>query len=87
MILDILLRLFHCAPNGHISRLAIDSTSKFPLWKLHFERRIHVERMLSIRRGQLNVNSILEIDEILMSCPEGFFDVVSQSFQYKNLLK
>ena len=35
MILDILLRLFHCAPNGHISRFAIDSTSKF-----HFESYI-----------------------------------------------
>ena len=59
------------------------STSRFHVesWsKLHrFERRIHVEIMTSIRRGNFDMDSTFKIDEISMSSPRGFFDVVSKS--------
>ena len=59
------------------------STSGFHVesWsKLHrFERRIHVEIMTSIRRGNFDVDSTFKIDKISMSFPRGFFDVVSTS--------
>ena len=65
----------------HLHRFAIDSTSKFHVessWKLHrFERRIHVEIMTSIRRGNFDVDSTFKIDKISMGFPRGFFYVVS----------
>ena len=55
------------------------STSRFHVesWsKLHrFERRIHVEIMTSIRRGNFDVDSTFKIEEISMSPPRGVFDV------------
>ena len=71
-------------PNGHIF---VDS----PLirrwnstWKVRgnyidFERRIHVESMASIRRGNCYIDSIFKINETSMSSPRGFFSVVSTS--------
>ena len=50
----------------------------FPNW-LDFERRIHVEIMTSIRRGNFDVDSTFKIDEILMSSPRGFFYLFSTS--------
>ena len=44
-----------------------------------FERRIHVEIMTSIRRGNFDMDSTFKLDEISMSSPRGFFDVVSKS--------
>ena len=71
-------------PNGHI---LVDSSSirlLNSLWKVRrndidFERRIHVEIMTSIRRGNFDVDSTFKIDEISMSSPRGFFYVVSTS--------
>ena len=42
-----------------------------------FERRIHVEIMTSIRRGNFDMDSTFKIDEISMSFPLGFFNIVS----------
>ena len=47
-------------------------------WKVrgnyvYLERRIHVEIMTSIRRGNFDVDPTFKIDEILMSSPRGFF--------------
>ena len=42
-----------------------------------FERRIHVEIMTSIRRGNFDMDSTFKIDEISMSFLRGIFDVVS----------
>ena len=59
------------------------STSRFHVesWsKLHrFERRIHVEIMTSIRRGNFDLDSTFKIDEITLSFPRGYFDIVSTS--------
>ena len=69
-------------PNGHIF---IDSPSirrRNSTWKVRgnyidFERRIHVEIMTSIRRGNFDVDSTFKIDKISMGFPRGFFYVVS----------
>ena len=71
-------------PNGHI---LVDSPSirrRNSTWKVcrnysDFDRRIHVETMTSIRRGNFNVDSTFKIDEISMSSQREFFDVVSTS--------
>ena len=59
------------------------STSGFHVesWsKLHrFERRIHVEIMTSIRRGNFDLDSTFKIDEIPLSLPRGYFNIVSTS--------
>ena len=65
-------------PNGHIF---LDSSSirrRNSAWKvcrnyIHFEWRIHVEIMTSIRCGHFDVDSVFKIDEILMSSPRGTF--------------
>ena len=44
-----------------------------------FERWIHVEIMTSIRSGNFDMDSTFKLDEISMSSPRGFFDVVSKS--------
>ena len=44
-----------------------------------FERRIHVEIMTSIRRGNFDLDSTFKIDEITLSFPRGYFDIVSTS--------
>ena len=44
-----------------------------------FERRIHVEIMTSIRRGNFDLDSTFKIDEIPLSFPRGYFDIVSTS--------
>ena len=70
--------------NGHIF---VDSPSiqrGNSTWKvcenyINFERRIHVEIMILIRRGSFDVDSTFKIDKILMSSPRGFFYVVSTS--------
>ena len=54
-------------------------TRKFPHNYINFETRIHMEIMTSIRRGNVDVDSIFKIDEILINCPRGFFYVVSTS--------
>ena len=69
-------------PNGHIF---VDSPSiwrRNSTWKVRgnyidFERRIHVEIMTSIRRGNFDVDSTFKIDKISMGFPRGFFYVVS----------
>ena len=71
-------------PNGHI---LVDSPSirrRNSTWKVRrndidFERRIHVEIMTSIRRGIFDVDSTFKIDEISMSFPSRFFDVILTS--------
>ena len=71
-------------PNGHI---LVDSQSirrRNSMWKVRrnyidFERQIHVEIKTSIRRGNFDVDSTFKIDEISMSFPRGFFDLVSTS--------
>ena len=59
------------------------STSRFHVesWsKLHrFERRIHVEIMTSIRRGNFDLDSTFKIDEIPLILPRGYFNIVSTS--------
>ena len=54
-------------------------TRKFHQNYINFETRIHMEIMTSIRRGNVDVDSIFKIDEILINCPRGFFYVVSTS--------
>ena len=71
-------------PNGHI---LVDSPSirrrnctwKFRRNYIDFERRIHVEIMISIRRGIFDVDLTFKINEISISFPRGLFDVVSTS--------
>ena len=71
-------------PNGHIF---VDSPSirrRNSTWKvlrkhIDFERRIHVEVMISIRRGNFYVDSSFKIDKTSMSVPRGFFYVISTS--------
>ena len=53
------------------------STGKVRRGFINFKRRIHVEIMTSIRRGNFYVGSTFKIDEILMSSPRGFFYVIS----------
>ena len=61
-------------PNGHI---LVDSPSirrRNSTWKVRrnyidFERRIHVEIMTSIRRGNFDMDSTFKLDEISMSSP------------------
>ena len=48
---------------------------------INFERRIYVETITSIRRGNFDVDLTFKIDKILMSFPRGFFYVVSTSNQ------
>ena len=75
---------FRATPNGHTF---VDSPSirrQISAWKVRenyidFERRIHVEIVISIRRGYFDVDSTVQIDEIPMSSPRGFFYVVSTS--------
>ena len=71
-------------PNGHIF---VDSPSirhRNSTWKVRrnyidFERRIYVEIMTSIRRGNFDVDSTFKIDEISISSPRGFFYDISTS--------
>ena len=56
-----------------------NSTWKVRRNYINSERRIHVEIMTSIRRGNCVVDSTFKIDEILMRFPRGFFCVVSTS--------
>ena len=46
---------------------------------IDFKRRIHVEIITLIRRGNFNMDSTLRIDKILMSFSHQFFYVVSMS--------
>ena len=71
-------------PNGYISVDLPSIRRRNSTWKVRenyidFERRIHVEIMTSIRRGYFDVDSTFKIDKISMSCPCGFFYVVSTS--------
>ena len=69
-------------PNGHIF---VDSPSirhRNSTWKVRrnyidFERRIYVEIMTLIRRGNFDVDSTFKIDEISISSPRGFFYNIS----------
>ena len=71
-------------PNGHIS---VDSpsisrrnsTRKICWGIIDFEKRIYVEITTSIRRGNFDVDSTFDIDEISMNSPRAFFYVVSTS--------
>ena len=71
----------------HLCWFAIDSTSKFHVEGssichrnyIHFDRRIYVEIMTSVRRGYLDVDSTFKIDEMLMSSLRGFFYVILTS--------
>ena len=56
-----------------------NSTWKVRRNDIDFERRIHVEIMTSIWRGNFDVDSTFKIDEISMSSPRGIFEVVSTS--------
>ena len=49
--------------------------------KIDFESRIDVEIMTLIRCRNFDVDSTFRIDEICMSSPRGFLDVVSTSNQ------
>ena len=77
-------RMARIVPNGHIF---VDSPSirrRNSTWKVRgnyidFERRAHVEIMISIRRGNFYVDSTFKIDKILMSSARGFYYVVSTS--------
>ena len=51
----------HIAQWAHLCQFAIDSMSKF-----HFERRINMETMTSIQRGNFDVDLPFKIDEISM---------------------
>ena len=67
-------------PNGHIfvdSPLIRHRTSTWKIRRdfIDFERRIHVELITLIRRGNFNVDSPFKIDEISMTFPRGFFYV------------
>ena len=73
-------------PNGHIFVQLPSILRRNITWKIRrnfidFERRIHVEIMTPIRRGNFNVGSTFKIDKISMSSPHGFFYVVSMSNQ------
>lgn len=62
----------------HLCQFSIDLTSKVSRCFINYERRIHLEILISIRRGQLDVDSTYKIDEISMSFLRVFFsDVVS----------
>ena len=71
-------------PNGHI---LVDSPSirrRNSTWKVRrndiaLKRRIQVEIMTSIRRGNFDVDSTFKIGEISVGSPRGFFDVVLTS--------
>ena len=74
----------NCFPNGHILVDLPSIRRRNSTWKvcrnyIDLERRIHVEIMTSIRRGNFDVDSAFKIDEISMSSPRGFFDVASTS--------
>ena len=56
-----------------------NSTWKVRRNYIDFERRIHVEIMPSIRRGNFDVDSTFKIDEMSMSSPSRFFYVISTS--------
>ena len=79
-----LIFILKISPNGHIF---VDSPSirrRNSTWKvcrdfIDFERRIHLEIMTSIRRGNFRVDSTFKIDEISMSSQREFFYVVSTS--------
>ena len=65
-------------PNGYIfvdspSIRCRNSTRKVRRDFIDFERRIHVEIMTSIRRGNFDVDSTFKVDELSMSSPCGFF--------------
>ena len=71
-------------PSGHI---LVDSPSirrRNSTWKvrrndINFEGGIHMEIMTSIRRENFDLDSTFKIDEILMSFPRGFFNIVLTS--------
>ena len=83
-VYDKLVTKVNAIPNGHIF---VDSQSiqrRNSTWEvgrdfIDFEKRIHVEIMTSIWRGNLNVDSTFKVDEKLMSFPRGFFYVVWMS--------
>ena len=73
-------------PSGHIFVHLTSILRRKFTWKIRrsfidFERRIHVEIMTTIRRGNFNVGSTFKIDKISMSSPHGFFYVVLMSNQ------
>ena len=79
-----LLYVYQPGPNGHIFIHSPSIRRQNSRWKvrwnyIHFERRIHLEIMTSIRRGYFDVDSTFKIDEISMTSPRGFFYVVSMS--------
>ena len=79
-----LLYVFQPGPNGHIfihspSIRRRNSRCKVRWNYIHFERRIHVEIMTSIRRGYFDVDSTFKIAEISITSPRRFFYVVSMS--------
>ena len=60
--------------NGHILVESPSIRRRNSTWKnrrnyVDFERRVHVEIMTSIRRGNFNVHSTFKIDEISMISP------------------
>ena len=61
------------------SRHQFHSTWKVCRNYIDFERRIHVEIMISIRRGNFDKDSTFKIDEMSMSSPRRFFYVISTS--------
>ena len=65
-------------PNGHIVIDLPSTQRRTSTWKIRrdfidFEKRIHLEIMASIRRGNFKVDSTFKIDETPMSSPHGFF--------------
>ena len=78
------LEVYITIPNGHILDDSPLIRHRDFTWKVRrndidFERRIHIEIITSIQHGNLDVDSTFKIDEILMSSPRGFFDVISMS--------
>ena len=72
--------------NGHIFVDLSSIRHRDSTWKVrrdftNFEKRIYVETITSIRRGNFDVDLTFKIDKILMSFPRGFFYVVSTSNQ------
>ena len=74
-------------PNGHILVDSLSIRRRNPMRKVRrnyvdFERWIQVEIMTSIRRGNFDVDLTFKIEEISMSSPRGFFDIVSTLNQH-----
>ena len=78
------LEVYITIPNGQI---LVDSplirrrdfTLKVRRNDIDFERRIHMEFITLIQHGNLDVDSTFKLDEILMSSPRRFFDIVLTS--------